>query len=182
MAMNWMSFVSKVLHEENVGYSLDDQCGVHYFIDEDFERSRMSTLKVLESSRYSGVKAAFDDAFRHMDSDPQDTKASIRSIFEALEILVKLMVETKNLNKYVVENSLKNKCLVLFNEDPVSKKVVNCFFNTIAQFVDALHNYRHGQAIDEPVSPSEQLTIFIISTVSSYIRWIAQMDTCLNAK
>ena len=48
--------------------------------------------------------------------------------------------------------------------------------NSMADWVDALHNYRHGQASDEPIAPSEELTIHIISTGSSYIRWLSQFD------
>ncbi len=55
-AQNWLSFVSKVLHEENVGYSLDASCGVHYFVDQEFERNRASKLAVLNNPRYGGEK------------------------------------------------------------------------------------------------------------------------------
>jgi hypothetical protein len=63
-AQNWSSFVSRVLHEENVGYILDESCGVHYFVDQEFERNRASTLAILDNSRYGGVRAAFEDAYR----------------------------------------------------------------------------------------------------------------------
>jgi hypothetical protein len=181
-AESWKSFVARTLQEENVGYSVDEKCGVHYFVDEEFERNRASTLSVLNSNRYTGVRAAIDDAYRHMDNASPDTKAAVRSIFEALEILVKQMVETKNLNKWVIENKLKEKCLSLFGGDPVAKNVVGKLFESISQWVDALHDYRHGQAAEEPVAPNEQMTIHILSTGSSYIRWLAQMDANLNAK
>jgi hypothetical protein len=81
-AEKWKSFVVRVLREENVGYTVDHQCGVHYFVDEEFERNRASTLAVLGHPRYLSMRAAFDDAYRHMDSNPRDTKASVRSMFE----------------------------------------------------------------------------------------------------
>jgi hypothetical protein len=179
-AAAWKSFVRRTLREENVGYSVDDQGGVHYFADEEFERNRESTVAVLDHPRYTGVRAAFDDAYRHMDSDPRDTKASVRSIFESLEILVKLMVETRNLNKWILENTLKEKCLVLYNADPVGKKVTAELFDSMGRWVDAGHNYRHGQTADEPVAPDEQLAVHILSTGSSYLRWLTQMDRQLN--
>ena len=92
------------------------------------------------------------------------------------------MVETRNLNKWIVENTLKEKCLTLFEADPVAKNVVGKLFESISQWVDALQDYRHGQAANEPVLPNEQMTIHILSTGSSYIRWLAQMDASLNAK
>jgi hypothetical protein len=148
LAQNWLSFVSKVLHEENVGYNLDESCGVHYFVDQEFERNRASTLAILDNSRYGGVRAAFEDAFRHLDSDPKDTKAAVRSIFESLEILTKIMVQSQNLSRKVVESTLKTKCLSTINGDSVMTTTIDGLINSMADWVDALHNYRHGQASD----------------------------------
>lgn len=173
LAEAWKGFVGTALREENVGYALDEGGGVHYFIDEEFERNRASALAVLEQPRYGGVRAAVEDAYRHLDADPADTKASVRSIFEALEILVKQIVETKNLNKWIVENTLKEQCLTLYGADPVGSKVVSGMFDSLAPWVDALHNYRHGQHGEEPVAPDESLTVHTLSTGSSYIRWLA---------
>ncbi|ESS70441.1 hypothetical protein MGMO_122c00010 [Methyloglobulus morosus KoM1] len=175
-AQNWHSFVSRVLHEENVGYVLDESCGVHYLVDQEFERNRASTLATLDNPRYGGVRAAFEDAFRHLDSDPKDTKAAVRSIFESLEILTKIMVKSQNLSRKVVESTLKVKCLSTINGDSVMKTVIEGLINSLANWVDALQYYRHGQESDEPIGPSEELTIHIISTGSSYIRWLSQFD------
>ncbi len=176
LADRWKEFVERALREENVGYTLDEKCGVHYFIDEEFERNRVSTLSVLDSPRYKAVRAAFEDAYRHLDSDPRDTKAAVRSIFESLEILTKQMVETKNLNRWVVENTLKEKCLSQVTGGTTELAVVTGLFSSIADWVDALHNYRHGQATEEPISPTDELAIHIISSGSAHIRWIAQFD------
>lgn len=179
-AVHWRGFVERTFREENVGYTLDGSCGVHYFVDQEFERNRVSTLSILDAPRYGAVRAAFEDSFRHLDSDPRDTKAAVRSIFESLEILTKQMVETKNLNKWIIENSLKEKCLASVKDDPIAQAVTSGLFSSIADWVDALHNYRHGQATEEPVAPSEELAIQIISTGSSHIRWLAQFDMAIS--
>ena len=111
IADNWKGFVARALSEENLGYQLDEKCGVHYFVDEEFERNRYSTLLVLDNPRYSSIRTAYDMAYQCLDNHPMDTKGAVRSIFESIEILVKQMVDTRNLNKWVVENSLKQKCL-----------------------------------------------------------------------
>jgi hypothetical protein len=180
--MRWREFVERVLREENVGYTVDNNCGVHYFVDQEFERNRASALSILDSPRYGAVRAAFEDAYRHLDSDPRDTKAAVRSIFESLEILTKLMVETKNLNRWIVENTLKERCLSLVQEGPIASAVVGGLFSSIADWVDALHYYRHGQAGEEPVSPTEEVAIHIISTGSANIRWLAQFDIALSSE
>jgi hypothetical protein len=80
-AETWKSFVTRVIEEENLGYRLDPKCGVHYFVDEEFERNRISTLLALDDPKYSGVRDAYEAAYRHMDSDPPDSKAAVRSMF-----------------------------------------------------------------------------------------------------
>jgi hypothetical protein len=177
---NWMKFVSRALSEENMGYRLDSKCGVHYNVDEEFERNRFSTLSLLEDTKYCALRGAYEDAYRHMDSHPPDTKASVRSMFESLEIIVKQMVETQNLNKWVVENTLKDKCIRLYENDETALKTVSKLFDGFAQWVDALHNYRHGQASDEPVAPSESVAIYVLSSGSSFLRWLVDINNNLS--
>lgn len=110
-SIKWNEFVSKVFRDENLGYRLDKKGGVHFYIDEEFERNRFSTLLMIDKQKYVAVHSAYEDAYRHFDSNPVDTKAAVRSLFESLEILVKQMVVTQNLNKRIVENDLKtNAC------------------------------------------------------------------------
>jgi hypothetical protein len=179
-AENWMQFASRVLSEENMGYRLDSKCGVHYHVDEEFERNRFSTLSLLEDSKYSASRAAYEDAYRYMDNHPPDTKAAVRSMFETLEILVKQMVDTNNLNKWIVENTLKEKCLKLFESDETAFNTASKLFDGFARWVDALHNYRHGQASDEPVAPSESVAIYILSSGSSFLRWLVDINNNLS--
>jgi hypothetical protein len=111
---------------------------------------------------------------------PTDNKAAVRSIFEAIEILVKQMVQTNNLNKWVIENSLKEKCIPLYSTNEISKKVVSEMFDGFAKWVDALHNYRHGQPNNEPIAPTEDMCIYVLSSGSAFLRWLIGMDHKLN--
>ena len=177
---NWMDFVSRVLSEENMGYRLDSKCGVHYHVDEEFERNRISTLSLLEDPKYSSSRAAYEDAYRYMDARPPDTKAAVRSMFESLEIIVKQMVDTRNLNKWIVENTLKEKCIKLYENDETALKTVSELFDGFAQWVNALHNYRHGQTSDEPVAPSESVAIYVLSSGTSFLRWLVDINNNLS--
>jgi len=176
----WMNFVERVFKEENLGYKLDSKCAVHYFVDEEFERNRFSALSALMKPQYSGIRAAYEDAYRYMDSVPADSKAAVRAIFEAIEILVKQMTQAKNLSKWVVENSLKEKCLPLYAADEILKKVVSEMFDGFAKWVDTLHNYRHGQPNDIPIAPTEDMCIYILSSGSAFLRWLIGMNNKLN--
>jgi hypothetical protein len=174
-AKNWRKFVQRTFDEENVSYTLDEFCGVHFRVDQEFEHNRIALLSVLNGQRYAGVRAAFEDAHRHLDSQPPDTKAAVRSMFESVEILVKLIVDTKNLNKWIVENSLKSIALDIYSGDDVAKNAVSKALDGIAQWVDGLHYYRHGQGIPEPVAPPLDFTVYVMSSGAAFLRWLTEI-------
>lgn len=175
LSNNWKSFVVRAFKEENVAYRLDEECGVHYFVDEDFERNRFSTLSALNDPEHLGIKAAYEDAYRHLDNTPPDTKAAARSIFEALEILTKQLVTTKNLNRWVLENSLKKLAIETLAHDSIQRLVISDMFNGFGMWVDGMHNYRHGQPQVEPVAPSEELIVYMLSSGSSFLRLLLEI-------
>lgn len=176
-ATQWKAFVAKAMSEENMGYRLDDKCIVHYFVDEEFERNRFSALAVLEDPRYAGCRAAFEAAYGHLDANPLDTKAAVRSMFESVEILVKQMVDTRNLSKWVVENTLKEKCLACYASDATAKIVMAKMFDGFAQWVESIHNYRHGQADTDPVVPPVNIAIYTLSSGTAFLRWLIELNT-----
>lgn len=176
IAKKWKEFVERVLLEENLGYRLDEKCGVHYFVDEVFERNRYSTLLVLEDQRYSSIRTAYDMAYQYLDNHPMDTKGAVRSIFESIEILVKQMVKTNNLNKWVIENTLKKKCLSFYGSDATAQEVMSKMFDGFARWVDSIHNYRHGQADAEPVAPPFNIAIYSLSSGTAFLRWLIELN------
>jgi hypothetical protein len=175
---SWYDFVQRTLREENLSYRIDEQCGVHYLIDDEFNRNKVSALKCLERAKYAGVKAAFEDAHRHLDSS--DTKASVRSIFESLEIIIRQMVETQNLNRFAVEKLLKPLVLERDKSDNTALNSIERVFNGFAQWVDGMHFYRHGQGEQEPTAPPIEFAVFVLSSGASYLRWLVDIDSIVN--
>lgn len=176
----WHHFVIRVFEEENIGYTCDEKCGIHYLIDEEFEKNIISVLSCLEADRYKGIKAAVKNAHHHLDSNPRDTKAAVRSIFEALEILVKLMVDTKNLNSWVIRNPIKEIIQEHYNDNETAATAAASMCEGFALWVDGLHLYRHGQSSSEPVLPPLDLTIYTLSSGASFLRWLVNIDTTLR--
>jgi hypothetical protein len=170
----WREFVIRVLQEENLGYRLDTDCVVHFYVDEEFERNRAATLAAIELPQFGAVRSAFEDAYHHLNSERKDTKAAVRSIFEALEVLIKLAVPgTQRLNKNVCIQQLRSACLAVCGGDTVEQEVLADLFASLGYWVDAVHRYRHGQLAHEPVAPSEETAIFILSTGTTFLRQIA---------
>jgi hypothetical protein len=175
-AARWKDFVARALIEEHVGYTLDQLCGVHYLIDSEFQYNRSATLRGLGDARYGAVLAAFETAHDYLDPSRLDTKAAVRSMFEALEIQTKLMVTTNNLNRSCAQNALKNLALAALDGDPVAQKVVDATFMSFGVWIDGIHMYRHGQGTTEPVAPPIELAVHILSLGSSYLRLLVDID------
>lgn len=172
----WKDFVARVLKEENVGYTLDDNCDVHYLVDEVFQENRSSTLRSLQDTKYTGVRGAFDDAYRHFDDDPQDTKAAVRSIYEALEILAKQLKPAPRLTEQLVYDLRDMYGNRYDPEDQAARTAHNALFAGMADWVKGLQVYRHGQGVDRVIAPDEIMCVHILSTGTSYIRWLIDLE------
>ena len=53
-------------------------------------------------------------------------------------------------------------------------------FDGFADWVDALHNYRHGQPSKQPVAPSEEVAIYVLSSGSAFLRWLIGINNDLT--
>lgn len=159
-----------------MGYRADDACGVHYVVDAEFERVVASAISLLGKPRYAGVKASFDQALRFLDQAMPDTKSSVKAAFEALEILARLIVpEAQNLNKKMIEEKLNPIVLSSIN-DVTEKEAMRAALSGLAAFVNGVHFYRHGQGREDPVAPSMDSAIYIVSNIASAVRLLAVVD------
>lgn len=180
-AKEWRDFISLVFKEENLSYRLDDECGVHYSVDQEFERNRVATLQGLTSQEHAPVRAAYEDAYRHLDNHPPDTGAAVWSLFKSIEILVKAITGASLLNKRVVEGQLKDFCIKAYSNDSVASDSLDKLFNGFGHWVNAAHNYRHGQVGDKPVAPPMDLAVYLLSSGSAYLRWLLDLKGQVEA-
>ena len=178
LAEQWLKFVQRTLVEENLNYTIDPKGGIHFLIDEEFQRNLRSLLRCLESPMYTGTRTAFEDAKRHLESNPPDTKAAVRSAFESVEILAKKMVPgEQRLNRRLIEGKLKTLVTRSYESDPVARNTIERIFDGMAGWFDALHNYRHGQAESDPVAPPFEVAVYILSSCASFLRLLVEIDT-----
>jgi len=174
----WLAFAQRVFQEESLGYKLDAMGGVHYHVDAEFERNRVSVLSALGQPRFQAVSRAFEDAHKKLDAQPSDTKGAVRDLFEASETLFKLLTES---NQDLSERSVRS----------VLKPIVQRFYQSIdssatsfgehllesfCQWVNAGHRYRHGQNTEEPHAPTLEAAIAFVSIGASFIRWLIELD------
>jgi hypothetical protein len=179
-ATAWRDFVNRALREENVGYIADSEGGVHFFVDEEFERNRASALACLANPRHAAVRTAFEQSHAYLDSSPPDTKAAVRSSFESLEILARLVdPASKNLNRWMVENKIKPFLLSAAIND-TERTMLDKSMDGFAQLVDGIHLFRHGQGTPDPVAPSLATAVFVVASTAAVLRLLAPVDLASN--
>jgi hypothetical protein len=179
-AAMWLKFVQHVMTEENLGYQIDEKGVVHYFVDQEFERNRLSVLSGLGGQRYKGVLKEFEDSHQKLISRPQDTKGSVKAIFEANEIIFKLMLSAERLTSSNVKSKLTPVVKNIYEEDATATKAAEHLINAFCDWIDAGHMYRHGQGEEEPVQPPLAIAIEMVSIGSSYLRWLVEIDKTLS--
>lgn len=182
IANEWVAEVGRAMREENVGYTVDKNGVVHFFVDQEFEKNRVSALAGLTGSRLGAVNAAFLDAYRHLDATPPDTKAAVRSMFEALETMSKLIVPSADrLTKNLCNQKLKEAALGAVGGDEVQQEALGQMFASLGYWVEGVHQYRHGQRAEEPVAPDVRTAVLILSSGASHLRHLVQIEQQLRS-
>lgn len=169
--------IQRIFDEEHVSYTLDELGGVHFRVDAEFERSRISAIGVLGGSRYEGVRDQIERAYRALDGIPPDGKLAVRSAFFSAEGLFRLMfpnahqLSSSEVAKYLrplVDQRISDKRPAL----QVTLKQLEAF----KDWIDAAHFYRHESGTEEPAQPPLELAILMVSQAASYLRWLQQFD------
>ena len=174
---DWKNFVERVFREEGLNYTLDEKCGVHPYVDEEFQQNKLTTLRCLEKEGLTAVKHEFEQAFENLRSNNKDNKGAIKAINEAIETLVKNMNGLENVNnldkaipklKNVIEKAYKDDKIII----DASKQMVE----SLRQWNSSCHQYRHGQKTTKPNQPTDEYTILMLSQGASYIRWLLDIE------
>jgi len=173
LAQQWHEFVARAFREENVGYRLDDEGRVHFAVDEEFERTRSALLAGLSSQ--PAVQEAFQKAYSLLDVDTPDTAGAVRSVFESLEILYKHIIKAEGkerLNTGGVQKKLKPILQQVFRDNGIACQACEHMMDSLCDWIDAGHMYRHGQKVETPLPPPIELAVLFISQGAGFIRFL----------
>ena len=158
-------------------YTIDDRGGVHYKVDQEFERNRTSTIAHLNHPRYQNVDASFQAVQTALDNAAPDGKAAIRHTFEAAEILFRLICpKAPRLGGAEINTHLKPLVETLYGSDLTASRASMKLLASFSDWVDGVHFYRHGQGTEEPTQAPLEIAILTISMGASVIRWLAEID------
>lgn len=174
---DWLVNVQSIFDEENVCYEVDDSGGVHLRVDDEFERTRASTIAALNGSRYSNVLAEFERADSAFVETLPNGKGAIRATFSAAEGLFRLMFPTApRLAASEIEKHLSSALQRIYSGDPTAARAAAKVQSSFKEWVDAAHFYRHEAGKEEVAQPPLALAINLVSLGASYIRWLAEID------
>jgi hypothetical protein len=171
----WLKSVQRIFVEENLDYVVDNAGVVHPFVDQEFQGNRASVIAGLEGSRYGNVRDAFERASRELRGD--NPKEAWRAIFGSVEALFKLMFPAASrLTAREIQDRLVPIIQQRYAGDATALRAATRLANSLKEWVDASHNYRHEQEQEEPLQPPLDSAVFAISMGTSVLRWLAEMD------
>lgn len=173
---NLIDFIQRVFREQYVAYRIDEKGGIHPFIDTTFTSELAETINSLSVAELGAAKALVEISERSLLAPSFDGRLSVRSIFDAVENIFKLMNPGANqLNKAAIVEKLKPQLLNGLNNSSPELRATSKLVDSLHDWVEAGHNYRHEPGEPEPSQPSMQFTIQYVSQGMGYVRWLCQV-------
>lgn len=167
----YISFVNRSMREENLGYRLDENGIVHFYVDEEFERSRTSLISGLSGDAHKGALEAFEAA--HSALLASDTLNAVRRSFDAVENIFKLRFGVPRLGASEI-----NKHLTPLFAQAYSGRVGHAAGRLAASFAEwanAAHQFRHAPGEAEPSPPTMDVAILMVSQAAANLRWLLEL-------
>jgi hypothetical protein len=168
---------SRILREENLCYEIDSSGGVHFKVDGEFAAATNAAIAALGLPRYANAKAEFDKAMAALSRADIDGKQGIRGVFNSVECVYKLMhPRASKLAAADAIKSLQATVQTLYVANPTALRAANKAVNAFGDWIEACHNYRHEEGVEEPSQPPIDLAVSLISMGSSQLRWLISLD------
>lgn len=164
----FINFVERAMREENMSYRLDADGGVHYYVDEEFERSRASVIAGMAGEQYRAAKESFEDA--HIALLEGDTLTAVRRSFDAVENVFKMRFSEPRLGSSEIKSNLTPHLSSVY-----SGRVANAGARLAASFAEwtnAAHQFRHAPGEADPSPPPMDMAIFMVAEAAAYLRWL----------
>jgi hypothetical protein len=174
----WLAFVGRVFDEENLCYRLDENGVVHFRVDEEYETNVASLIGSLDGARFGAARDAFQRARDDMAKPKPDLIDATRALFESAESLFKTItgssakLDAGEVKKTLVPYVDKK----MRDADSIAKGAAGKMAMSFAAWVDSCHPYRHGHEAQEPIAPTVEFAVMLMSTGAGYIRWLATLD------
>lgn len=173
----WIADVQFVFDRQNMKYTVGEDGAVRLRVDEAFEAGRQSVVAALDFPRYGAAKAAFEAGYRLLSATAPDGKHAIRDVFEAVEIVFKLMFpQASRIGAPELGAHLKPLIEARYAADAPARQSALRLLEQLREWVAAAQFYRHGQGQEEPNQPPIELAVLLMSSGASHLRWLLELD------
>jgi hypothetical protein len=162
--LRWIQEVRRILIEENVHYTVDDFGGVHFRFDSEFAHNSAAAVGAIQADRYANVLHGYEGAMAALGQAPPDGKGAIRSIFAAVEGIFKLILPDQLRLGAIELDRLEPLLQRHFAQDATAGRAAQKMRNSLKDWVEAAHFYRHEQGAEAVVQPPLRMAVYIVST------------------
>ncbi len=173
---NFRNNITRIFAEEAIGFSVDEEMGFHPAFDEEFERSRTSIVRILNSERFRHEADFIALSETALLANPLDGRAAIRAVYDAAENLFKRITGKQNITNGHVRQELASVALQDIPQDGKLNVAVNKILNAFEDWAAACHVYRHAPGEAETVQPTEAIAILMVSQGYGFVRWLADLS------
>ena len=172
----WVNSCRRIFTEENLHYCFDDSGGAHFRYDQEFDRNCAATIAALENGRYANALQAFNATMADLAEAPPNGKLAIRAVFSAVECVFRLILPKAPRLAAAELEGLTPIIQQLYERDETAKRSAAKMLNSLKDWVDAAHFYRHEGGSEEPAKPPLRFAVYIVSCGASHLRWLAEID------
>jgi hypothetical protein len=172
----WRDVVRQIFAEEHLACQIDDVCGVHPAIDQEFQRNMISAVGSLQSHRYQNVSHLIETVSTHLYADPPNYKQAWRATLSAMEGLFGLMFPNARLTADEIEQRLLPVVQGAYKTDSIAQKAARAMLTGFQEWVEASVMYRHQPGVADAPQPPADIAILAISHGASLLRWLAGLD------
>lgn len=172
---SFFTAVRRIFAEEHAAYTIDDEGGVHPFIDSGYQAQIAAVLRGLGAAGNSGALGFVQKADQEL-MPGGDPREAIRAIFDAAENIFKITFEGAiALNKDTIQKHLQPH-LTKSVAEPAEQRASSKLCASLIDWADACHNYRHAPSAPDPAAPSEVLAVALVSQGLGYVRWLSDLQ------
>ncbi|PZF77472.1 hypothetical protein DK847_09145 [Aestuariivirga litoralis] len=164
---------TRILAEEHLRYALDSEGGVHYLVDEVFERSVITTLQGLGETRFGAALHDLQAALSEFSGPTPSGKALIHKMFQAVESTFLVIANDPSINRISDSNLdkyLKPLLLARYKDYPERADKTDRILKLFGAWIHTAHPFRHGAPLDQVHEAPIDYAVSIADQGMAFIR------------
>ncbi len=166
---------ARVFREENLHYRIDDKGGVHFYIDDAFQRSVDAAIASLGQPKFVAAKNALEQTLNDFSGDSPSGKSLIRGVFESVESVFLVVAndsKTNRLSSPAIDQHFRPLLEVRYASVPEKADKIDRITTLIKTWVNTAHPFRHGAPFDQIHEAPLDYAVFIADQGMAILRFI----------